>query len=191
MQTPLARRLALAGVAVALGGVALFALRDVGAAPPRPGEGEAGQGPVLRPERPPLVESVGRWQGCRPVAYGGPKTRLYSDRPYHTEAGVPALRGRVFCRGPRHGRASWLLHVARPTTLHAVANEDFGLEGAGWRRLDGAAVRVAAAGASLDRLYALDVGPGHFLIHQDHAATSIPVFWNPRDARIIGPPALR
>lgn len=188
MQIPLVRRLALVVATSALVAAGV-ALHTTGAAEPA-GTPEAAVKASGENARPPLVEQVPSWQACRPVPYAGPGTRLYRDRPYHTEAAVPALAGHAFCPGLRHGRASWLLDVTRPTTLHTVATEAYGLEQVGWRRLE-APVHVAAAGVSFDRLYALEVAPGRYLIHQGHAPSSIPVFWNPRDVRAIGPPARR
>jgi hypothetical protein len=120
------------------------------------------------------------------VAYTGPETLLYADRPYHTRQRVRALGGRVFCRANRHGQARWLLEVSEATSLHALASEAYRLEESGWEAL-AEPVLVAAAGRSFDRLYARRVRPGIYLLHHGHTGTAIPIFWDPRDARIVPP----
>jgi hypothetical protein len=121
---------------------------------------------------------------CRPVAYTGPETLLYADRTYHTRQRVRALGGRVFCRANRHGQALWLLEVSAATTLHALASQTYRLEESGWEAL-AEPVLVAAAGRSFDRLYARRVRPGRYLLHHGHTGSAIPIFWDPRDARIV------
>ncbi len=126
---------------------------------------------------------------CEAVDYAGPQTLLYADRPYHTAEPVQVLRGHRFCRGKRHGRDLWILDVGRPTHLYALASAHYDLERAGWQ-LYPQPVRVKAAGHAFDRLYQLRVEPGRYAIHYGHATTANPVFWNPRDARIVPvPPA--
>lgn len=123
-------------------------------------------------------------RACEAVAYAGPETRLYSDRPYHTAEKVPVLEGQQFCRDKRHGRGLWILDVHEPTALYTIATARHELERSGWR-LYPEPVRVEAAGLTLDRLYRLRVEPGRYAIHHGHATTANPVFWNPRDARIV------
>ncbi len=130
------------------------------------------------------VRRVSEHDACRPVAYTGPETLLYADRPYHTQQRVRALVGRVFCRSYRHGRALWLLEVSAATSLHALASETYRLEESGWEAL-AEPVLVAAAGRSFDRLYARHVRPGRYILHHGHTGSAIPIFWNPRDAHIV------
>jgi hypothetical protein len=121
---------------------------------------------------------------CAPVAYTGPETLLYSDRPYHTRAKIDALQGTRFCRAGRHAREIWILDVVRNTTLYALASPKFELEKEGWRPL-AADVAVRAAGVSFDTLDVKPVGPGRYVVHHGHTATTHPVFWRPADARIV------
>jgi hypothetical protein len=120
--------------------------------------------------------------GCQATPYTGPETRLFSDRPYHTASRVEALDSHRFCRGKRHGTAPWLFEVERPTTLHALASADFGLEREGWVVADDS-VRVAAAGAAFDRLYRRDLSPGRYVVRQGYATTALPVFWREGDVK--------
>jgi hypothetical protein len=102
---------------------------------------------------------------------------------------VAPLEGTLFCRGKRHGRDLWILDVSRATALFTLASAAHELEASGWR-LFPEPVRVDAAGLALDRLYRLRVKPGRYAIHYGRATTASPVFWNPRDARIVPiPPA--
>jgi len=141
----------------------------------------ASRGPVL-----PLSER----NTCEVIPYEGRQTRLYSDRPYHTQQDVAVLEGRVFCRSTRHGDAIWLLEVQTPTLVHAFASEAFQLEDAGWQRVAGE-VTVAAAGTSFDGIYAQNLEPGRYLLHHGHVSTAIPIFWDPSAARVAAIAATR
>jgi hypothetical protein len=211
MQIPLAQRLLLvaAGSALLLGG-ALAPGRTLAQAPAPAGQqtpapaavtppapaanpaAEPGSAPAasaVPPQAegvPPLVQPVPRWNVCVPTRYEGPQTTLYIDRDYYTQETVPALVGLEFCRGRRHGKSSWMLAVSKPATLYTLANASYRLEDAGWRRLE-ASVRVDAAGVGFDALYALDVAPGRYLVHQSHAPTSLPVFWSSQAVRVLAP----
>jgi hypothetical protein len=161
---------------------AVWWLRDAG--PAREAEPSA----LLRPARGVLGPFPER--RCQPVDYAGPQTRLYSDRPYATQQPVPALAGHRFCRGERHGQDLWILDVGRPTHLYTLAAARYALERAGWR-LYPQPVRVDAEELDFDRLYQLRVEPGRYAIHYGHARTANPIFWNPRDARLLPLPTVR
>jgi len=137
---------------------------------------------LLRPVGDPLPVA----SGCEQVAYQGPQTALYSDRPYRTAGVVPALEGYSFCRSHRHGQEVWLFEVLRPTAFLTLASTSHQLEQAGWKKLDGA-VRVEAAGVVLDGLYRYQALPGRWAIDSGHARTANPVFWRPEDVRPIAP----
>jgi hypothetical protein len=138
---------------------------------------------LLRPSGSVLGPFEGR-RACEAVDYAGPATPLYANRPYHTHERVVALEGHRFCRGARHGRGLRLLDVDRATTLYAIASEQHRLEQSGWTLLP-ETVRVEAAGLPLDRLYRKRIERGRYAVHYGRARTAHPVFWNPRDARIV------
>ncbi len=142
----------------------------------------AGAG-LLRPSGSVLGPFRGR-RACEAVDYTGPATLLYADRPYHTRERVAALEGHRFCRGGRHARGLWILDVDRPTTLYAIASGQHRLEQSGWTPLPETA-RVEATGLPLDRLYRKRIVRGRYALHYGRARTAHPVFWNPRDARIV------
>ncbi len=156
------------------------------------------RGALVQRQAPPgasLVRPTGSVLGrfaqspCRAVAYTGPETRLYSDRPYHTAQAVPVLEGQRFCRDERQGRGLWILEVQRPSALYTIATAGHELERSGWR-LYPEPVRVEAEDLNLDRLYRLRIEPGRYAIYYGHASPANPVFWNPRDAGIVPlPPA--
>jgi len=131
-----------------------------------------------------LVAPLARATRCDPAVYEGPETRLYSNRPYHTNARVDALVGHAFCRGERHGGRVWALEVSKTTQLLALGTTGHDLGRTGWKRID-SRVRVQAAGASFDGLYARTFAPGRYLIRQDFSRTAPPVFWAPGDARVV------
>jgi hypothetical protein len=172
-------------LALGSGAAGGYAYRASRAGPEAPAASAGSEAPLLRPAGAPL----GIASGCEQVAYQGPQTALYSDRPYRTGSVVPALEGYSFCRSYRHGQEVWLIEVVRPTTLLTLASARHQLEQAGWKRLN-AAVRVEAAGLALDGLYQLRVEPGRWAIHYGHARTANPVFWKPADVRVIVPSEL-
>ena len=178
------RGLLLIAAAGVLCGGALTAARQANAEDARatPGAGGA-EHRFLHPERSVLGPFWAN-HSCNAATYAGPETQLYSDRPYHTRETIPVLEGLRFCRAGRHGREVWILDVARDTTLYAIGSAKFELHEAGWHALAGP-VDVPAAGISFDTLYAKRVGRGRYVIHYGHAATGLPVFWRPGDARIV------
>ena len=118
---------------------------------------------------------VSKAHRCDRQEYLGAQTLLYADRSYHTEETLAELVGLHFCRAKRHGQALWILEVARPTHLLAIASDKHELEQGGWRPLD-AAVRVDAKGLALDRLYTKPFEPGRHTIRYGRARTAHPIF---------------
>ncbi len=179
-----AGRAALLLLALCSGAAGGYAFRASRAGPEETGAAsEESREPLVRPAGAPL----GIAPRCEQVAYQGPQTALYSDRPYRTSGVVRALEGYSFCRSHRHGQEVWLFEVIRPTTLLTLASRRHELEEAGWKRVD-VAVRVEAAGLPLDGLYEHRVEPGLYAIHYGHARTANPVFWRPADVRLIARP---
>ncbi len=131
-----------------------------------------------------LVAPLAAATTCDPAVYEGPGTQLYSNRPYHTEGRVDALVGHAFCRGERHGNRVWTLEVSKTTQLFALGTTGHDLGRTGWKRID-SRVRVQAAGAAFDGLYARSFAPGRYVIRQDFSRTAPPVFWAPNDARVV------
>jgi hypothetical protein len=181
-----AGRVALFLLALFSGAAGGYAYRASRAGPDPAPVGPAGSEALLRPAGAPLPIA----SRCEQVAYQGPQTALYSDRPYRTGGMVPALTGYSFCRSHRHGQEVWLFEVVRPTAFLTLASGRHRLEEAGWRRTD-VAVRVEAAGLPLDGLYQYSALPGRYAIHYGHARTANPVFWRPADVRLIAPSAAR
>ncbi len=131
-----------------------------------------------------LVAPLEEATSCRLTVYEGPGTPLYTNRPYHTETRIEALAGHVFCQTARHGKRSWIVEVTRATQLLALGNDGHQLAATGWRRLD-EGVRVEAAGARFDALYAKRLAPGRYLIRQDFSRTPPPVFWRSEHVRLV------
>jgi len=131
-----------------------------------------------------LVSPVEEATACTRTLYEGPRTALYSDRPYGTATRVEALVGHVFCQTPRHGTQSWIVEVSHPTQLLTLGNDGHQLAAIGWRRLD-ESVLVEAAGVPFDALYAKRFAPGRYLIRQDFSRTPPPVFWRSDHVRIL------
>jgi hypothetical protein len=131
-----------------------------------------------------LVSPVEEATACTRTVYEGPRTALYSDRPYHTATRVEPLVGHVFCQTARHGTQSWTVEISHPTQLLTLGNEGHRLEDMGWRRLD-ENVRVEAAGVPFDALYAKRFEPGRYVIRQDFSRTPPPVFWRSDHARVV------
>jgi hypothetical protein len=177
-----AGRAALLLLGLCSGAAGGYAFRASRAGPDETPASTGSEASLLRPAGAPLAIAP----RCEQVAYQGPQTALYSDRPYRTAGVVPALEGFSFCRSHRHGQEVWLFEAVRPTTLLTLASERHQLEGAGWKRLD-VAVRVEAAGLPLDGLYEHRIEPGRWAIHYGHARTANPVFWRPADVRPIAP----
>ena len=169
-------------VAILSGAAAGYAFRASRAGPDETPASTGSEASLLWPAGAPLAIAP----RCEQVAYQGPQTALYSDRPYRTSGVVRALEGYSFCRSHRHGQEVWLFEVVRATTFLTLASERHQLEEAGWKRLD-VPVRVDAAGLPLDGLYERRVDPGRYAIHYGHARTANPVFWRPADARMIAP----
>ena len=176
-----AGRAALLVLAFLSGAAGGYAFRASRAEPEQTGvvSAESEQSQVL-----PAGAPLGIAPRCEQVAYQGPQTALYSDRPYRTSGVVRELEGYSFCRSHRHGQEAWLLEVGRPTTLLTLASDRHQLEEAGWKRVD-TPVNVEAAGLRLDGLYERHVAPGRYAIYYGHARTANPVFWKPADARVI------
>lgn len=135
-----------------------------------------GRGDLIRPYR-----SAAH---CLEDVYRGPRTRLYSDRPYHTEERVAALLGLRFCQSQRHGTHSWIIDVSQETEIHVLGTESYGLRDKGWRRLD-TRVRVDAAGTDFDTLYAKTFPPGRYVIRQDFSRTAPLIFWRSEEVQIL------
>lgn len=131
-----------------------------------------------------LVAPLEEASSCRLTVYQGPRTSLYTNRPYHTETRIEALAGHVFCQTARHGKRSWIVEVTHATQLLALGNDGHQLAATGWRRLD-QSVRVEAAGARFDALYAKRFAPGRYLIRQDFSRTPPPLFWRSEHVRIV------
>ena len=151
---------------------------------------------AIAPEcRPPLARILLRGHGqlvapleeatsCRLTVYEGPRTPLYTNRPYHTATLSEVLVGHVFCQTARHGTRSWIVEVSHATQLLALGNDGHQLAAMGWRRLD-EGVLVEADGARFDALYAKRFAPGRYLIRQDFSRTPPPVFWRSEHVRIV------
>ncbi len=131
-----------------------------------------------------LVAPLEEATSCELTAYEGPRTSLYTDRPYHTAIHSEALVGHVFCQTARHGTRSWIVEVSHATQMLALGNDGHQLAAMGWRRLD-EGVQVEAAGARFDALYAKRFAPGRYLIRQDFSRTPPPVFWRSEHVRIV------
>jgi hypothetical protein len=182
-------RLGLPSLAAALALTQLLApTAPTGASPPVSEKTELECASVLKRSllrgRGELVRAYPFATHCTEVVYQGPRTRLYSDRPYHTQEKVGALAGRVFCESRRHGTRSWIIEVSRPSEIRVLGTEAYGLEEKGWRRLD-ERVRVEAAGAAFDILYGKTFQPGRYVIRQDFSRTAPLVFWRREDIRIV------
>jgi hypothetical protein len=182
-------RLGLPSLAAALALTQLLApTAPTGASPPVSEKTELECAPVMKRSllrgRGELVRAYPFATHCTEVVYQGPRTRLYSDRPYHTEERVDALADLVFCESRRHGTSSWIIEVSRPTEIRVLGTEAYGLEEKGWRGLD-ERVRVEAAGAAFDTLYGKTFQPGRYVIRQDFSRTAPLVFWRREDIRIV------
>ena len=131
-----------------------------------------------------LVRNYRSATHCRKEVYQGPRTRLYSDRPYHTADKVAALAGLAFCMSERHGTRAWIIEVSKPTEIHVLGTQAYGLEQQGWKRLD-LRVRVAAAGEDFDSLYSRTFQSGRYVIRQGFSRTAPLVFWRREEVRIV------
>lgn len=134
--------------------------------------------------RGPLVSLHADITRCTTARYEGPETRLYSNRPYHTEGRVDSLLGLGFCRGERHGTNVWTIDVSQATTLRALGNVGFGLEDRGWSP-QAERVRVEAAGTPLDRVYTRRVEAGRYVIRQGFTRAAPLVFWDESAVAVV------
>ena len=148
------------------------------------GCGENSEGGAVPGGRGALVGPYDEVASCSKVVYRGPKTVLYSNRPYHTSQRVEAAMGLAFCRGARHGTNVWTVEVSKPTTIVAFGTAAFGLEQRGWTPSQ-AALLVAAAGVPLDRIYTKRFPPGRYVIRQGFTRTAPLVFWNQEAVRLV------
>jgi hypothetical protein len=159
-----------------------------GASPPASEEMELECLSVLRGSllrgRGELVRNYRSATHCREEVYQGPRTRLYSDRPYHTAEKVDVLAGLAFCMSERHGTRSWTIEVSKPTEIHVLGTEAYGLEQRGWKKLD-ARVLVDAAGEDFDSLYSRTFQSGRYVIRQGFSSTAPLVFWRPDEVQIL------
>jgi hypothetical protein len=127
--------------------------------------------------RGPLVSQHSEITACETAVYEGPETRLYSNRPYHTEQTANTARGLTFCRGERHGTSVWTIEVLRPTRLVVFGVRGDGLEDRGWTPSE-EPLEVAAEGVPLDRIYTREFPVGKYVIRQGFTRAAPIVLWD-------------
>ena len=129
---------------------------------------------------------------CKKAIYEGATTAFYSDRTYHTEKDLQAIKGLSFCFLGRHEKAFWLMDVLRPTTIYMLGTEKHNFVEKEWRKLP-LPVTVKARGITLDRLYEKKFEPGRYILKSmplpngyPFSRTVLPTFWNDEDVRVTG-----